>query len=92
MVAVEAGGYFLIERGARQHVARDLIGEETVVRLVTVEGRDDPIAPTPHGAFAIELVTIGVRVTGGVQPTNGHSFSIPRRCQKTIHGIFVGLR
>ncbi len=90
MVAIEAAGDFLIERGVGEHVAGKLLERELVERLVAIEGGDDGIAVAPHVAAAVILIAVGIGVTGGVEPTEGHALAIARRGEKAVHNFFVG--
>ncbi len=76
MIALEAGGDLLVERGAGQQVAGDLFHGELVVRQVAVEGVDHPIAPRPHLLFRVHLVAVGVGVSSGVEPVDGHALAV----------------
>jgi hypothetical protein len=73
VVAEEGGG----ERmpGLGEQVARDLPDRELVPGEVLVEGPDHPVAPGPHGAFAVALVAVGIGVAGGFHPVPGHAFA-----------------
>src|SRR5665213_545770 len=89
MVAVKAGGDFLRQASVRKHVASDLLKRELVIRLIAIEGVDDPIAPAPHVALAIVLVTIRVGVAGRIQPAEGHPLTVAWRSEQAIHYLFV---
>ena len=82
---VEGGGEDLIVGGLRQEVAGELIGDEFIPREVLVEGLDDPVAPWPHVALAVDLETITVGVAGDIEPIRGHAFAVARRGEQAIH-------
>ena len=46
----------LLARGIGQQVAGELLDGKLVVRFVVVESFDDPVAPKPHEADAVEVV------------------------------------
>ena len=76
VVAVEAGGDVLFARRAGQQITRELLHREAVEGQVAVERVDHPVAPAPHGAFAVALVAVGVGVAGRVEPTAGHALAV----------------
>ena len=76
---VEGGGEDLIFGGLGQEVAGELVGDEFIPREVLVEGLNDPVAPWPHVALAVDLETVAVGVAGEVEPICGHAFAIARR-------------
>ncbi len=78
VIAVEARGDFLAERGARQQVAGDLLDREPIERHVAIERVDNPVAPAPHVAITVRLVAVGVGVTRGFHPAVGHAFGVAR--------------
>ena len=76
VVAVEAGGDVLFARRAGQQITRELLYGKAVEGQVAVERVDHPVAPAPHGAFAVALVAVGVGVAGRVEPTAGHALAV----------------
>ena len=62
MQAVECRRHPLVLRGVRQQVACELFGQELVVRLIVIEGFEDPVAPRPseHGFVARVAPGVGV--------------------------------
>ena len=90
-VAVEAGGDLLSQRWLRQEIARELIDGELIERLVAVEGIDDPFAVGPDGTRQVHLITVGVGVSGEVQPAPRHVFAVMRRSEQAIHQLLVGV-
>ncbi len=77
-IAQEAGGHDLILVGVRQLVAGKLLDEELVVGQITVEGVDHVIAVEMDLARHVLLVTVGIRVAGGVQPVPSPAFAVVR--------------
>ena len=50
-------------RGRRQQIASQLLGQKAVVRFIAIEGRHDPITPTPgmrHSEVLIQAIRVGV--------------------------------
>ena len=92
VVALEAGRELLLGRGIRQEIARELLEGELVVRNITVERFDDPVAPRPVGARGVGLESIGVRITRSIEPPHSHAFAVVRRGEQAIDGLLVGLR
>ena len=91
MVSVEAGGDLLVESGVGQEVAGELFDGELVKGFVGVVCLDDPVAPSPHEAGTIVLVTIGVSEACGFEPRKSHCFAIAGRGEEPIDGALVGL-
>ena len=77
---------------SRQHVARNLLHGEAVERQVAVEGVDDPIAPAPHRALGVGLVSVGVGVARGVEPAHRHALAVIGRGQQPVDYFLVGIR
>jgi hypothetical protein len=73
-----------------KQIARQLRCHELVVRKVTIECFNDPIAVGPHaGTAAIRLVAHRVRVSGQVQPHGCPAFTIARRRQQTVYLFLI---
>jgi len=72
VVSVEAGGQNLIGMSFGNEVAGDLVDCELVKGHVVVEGLNNPVAPGPHAAFAVTLISIGVGIAGSIEPIPGH--------------------
>ena len=89
MVALEAGRELLLGGRIREQVTGELFEGELVVRCVTVEGFDDPVAPRPVVAGRIRLEAVGVRVTRGIEPPHGHAFAVMRRGEETVDGSLI---
>ena len=81
VITLEAGGDELAVVGIRHEVAGDLFRDKAVVGLVVVKGLDDPIAPEPEVAAAIDGEAVGVRVAGGIEPIEAHAFAVVRISQ-----------
>ena len=92
VVAGKTGGDLLFERRAGEQVARQLLNDELVERQIVVDGLDQPIAPRPHVAMAVDAVAVRVGVAGRVEPLHGHPFAISRRGQQPIDESLVGAR
>ena len=67
-VAMKPAGDLLLERGAGQQVAGDLLDGEAVERQVAVEGVDDPFAILPDVAMVVDVIAVGVGIAGQVEP------------------------
>ena len=89
-VAMEASGDDLVRCSIRQHVASQLLDGELIKWHVLVECLDHPVAKRPNSARAILFVTIGVSITGKIQPRASPSFPVWRRLQKAINEVFIG--
>ncbi len=89
---VEGGGEDLLVGGAGEQVAGQLPGDKPVPGQVAVEGVDDPVAPGPHLAFAVDLEAVAVGVAGEVEPVGGQAFAVARRGEEAIDRAFVGIR
>ncbi len=90
VVAVERRGEDLGAGGRREQVAGQLPGDEPVVRQIVVERPDDPVAPRPHGAIDVGLVSVRVGVSGQVEPVDGHPLAEPRRGQQPVDQPLIG--
>ena len=101
--AQEAGGHEVVGQLGRddggvavigQLVSGELFGEETIERLVVVQRADDVIAVAPE--FLPNRIfihgTLGIRVTGGVEPSLAPVLSVTRRGEQFVHEPFVGVR
>ena len=74
-----------------QQVAGQLLDRELVERQVAVEGVDDPVAPRPHAAQAVDVVAVRVGVAGRVEPGHGHPLAVARRLQQRVDALLVGV-
>ena len=74
-------------------VARQLLGEEDVVRLVLVESANDVIAIAPGiGAIVVVLVAVGVRIPRHIQPVASPAFAVVWRCEQLVDQPVPGAR
>ena len=90
VVALEARRDQLGVRRVRHEVAGELLEQEAVVGLVVVEGLDDPVAPEPEVATAVDGEAIGVGVAGRIEPVQGHALAEVRRGQQAVDLLLVG--
>ena len=72
-----------------QQVAGQLLDRELVERQIAVERADDPVAPRPHPAMAVDVVAVRVGVARGVEPGHGHALAVVRRLQQRVDALFV---
>ena len=89
MVAIEPRRDLLVERRTREHVAGNLLQRELVERKIAIERVDDPIAPAPHVAFRVCLVSVRVRIARSVEPLCGHPLTIALRGEQAIDDLLV---
>ena len=81
----EAGGDARLVRDVVQLVARDLLAQELVVRLVVVEGVDDVVAVAPHvQADVVLLEPVGVGVARHVQPVAAPALAVVGRIEQLV--------
>ena len=57
---------------------------------VLVEGFDDPVAPRPHLALAIDLKTVAVGIAGDIEPIGGHAFAVAGGSEEAIDDLGQG--
>jgi hypothetical protein len=86
--AVKGGGEDLFVGGGGQEIAGELVGDEFIPAEIFVEGLDDPVAPRPHVALAVDLETVAVGVAGDVEPVGGHAFAVARGGEEAVDQIF----
>ena len=91
MVAVVTGRHLGHEISVGKKITRHLLEDETVERHVVVEGPDYPVPPDPHVTDAVVLVSVGIGITGGIQPKRCHLFSIVWRRKQTIHHLLISI-
>ncbi len=92
MISIEPAGDLLIQRCTRQKIAGQLIGQELVIREVRIESADHPVAPSPHRAIRVVVVSVGVGVARRVEPLKRKPLTIMRAGEQTIHEFPIGLR
>ena len=91
-VAVEGAGDELRLLRVGQEVAGDLLGGEPVERQVVVERLDHPIAVRPHLPFAVDRITVRVRVARTVEPVPPPALAVVVASEQPVDALFVGLR
>ena len=90
IVAIECRGQSGIEITGPKLIARNLLTDETVIRLVLIERTDHIVAVTPDvGASFVGLEALALGVARQVQPVPGPSLAIVRRLQEPIDYPFV---
>ena len=89
MVSVERAGNLLIFRGIRQQVPRQLPDGKFVESQIRIQSPHNPVAPDPLPCIAILLKPIAVRITGGIQPGQSHSFTVLGARHQTIDNRFI---
>ena len=92
VVTVEAGGDFLVYRCIGYEIAGDLFGGEFFKRFIGVIGIDHPIAPGPHGAWAVGVVHAAVAITRDIHPVKGHPLGVRLGGEQAVDDFFVGVR
>ena len=85
---VKRGSEDLLVGGIGQQIAGELVSDEFVPREIFVERLDDPVAPRPHVAFAVDLETVAVGVAREVEPIGGHAFAVAGRGEQAVDQIF----
>ena len=76
-----------------EQVSRELFADELVVRQVTIEGVDHPVAVLDHLRDRIvRVVARRVGVPHNVEPMSSPAFSVMRRLQQTINDFGKGRR
>ena len=65
---MEGGGEFLIQRGAGDEIAGELVDDKLVVRQILVESVDDPVAVFPDIAVCVVAEAFGIGVAGEIHP------------------------
>ena len=85
-VAIEADRNMSVQVVGVEFVAGDLLADETVVRLVLIEGLNYviPIAPDIGTRF-IGLETIGIGISRQVEPVPAPALAILRGGEQTVH-------
>src|SRR5262249_35718016 len=74
-----------------EDVARDLLADELVVRLVFVERFDDIVAVTiSRSHWIIRIVSGRVRVTRDIEPMPSPFFAVSLRPEQTINDLLEG--
>ena len=81
MIAVEAGGKYGLHISVRDQIACDLQGDEVVVGHIGAKCMDHPIAPWPHTAVAVVLISMRIGIAGHIEPQLGHVLCVSLRRQ-----------
>src|SRR5689334_13630515 len=58
-IAMKAGGYLLLDCGARQEVAGKLLDHELVEGEIAIEGADHPVPVLPYRSGTVGIVSVG---------------------------------
>ena len=91
-VAEKTGGNNLILRCVRKLVARELLGDELIVRQVAVECVHHPVAIERHVARLVFLEAVRVRITRRIEPLAAPLLAVMRRRKQPLHLLLVGVR
>ena len=90
--AQKGGGDLRLGIGAFEFITRQLLGEETVERLVLPEGLDHVIPVAPGVRFrSVALVTVGFGVANDIEPVAGPTLSVRRAVEQIVDEPVVGL-
>ena len=76
VVSVKAGSQDGLLIFGGKPITCELPGHKFFIRIIFIERMDDPVAPGPHSAQAIVLVSMAIGVAGEVHPGNGHLFPV----------------
>ena len=90
-VAQEACGHDLVLGRAGEHVTRDLLKDELVVRQILVECVDDPIAVEPHVARHVLFKAVGISVARRVEPLSTPFLAVVHGPEEPVHLFLVGV-
>src|SRR5205085_8919751 len=91
MVAVETGGYLLIQCRVWQQIARNLLDSEAVEGNIAIISLNHPIAPAPLEPLEIRLIAVAVGITRSIHPAYCHLFPVAWRRQQTLYDLFVSV-
>ena len=90
IVAVKAGRDELFVSGLGQKVSGQLLDRKLVEGQVGVERIDHPVAPAPHFARSVVLITVRVRIPRRLEPRPSHTLAVAGRLQQPVHGGVIG--
>ena len=76
MISIEAGRQDLLFGRVGQHIAGQLPCQEFIKGLIHVERFDHPIAPWPHIAHTIILISMTISIARHVHPLSCHTLTI----------------
>ena len=69
-----------------EFIARELLGDESIIRRVSIECRDGVLAVAPGvGPVIVDAIAVAVRVAHEVEPPAGHAFPVARRIEQAIN-------
>ena len=91
VVAIKTAGDQLVERGIWQEIPSELFDDELVVGEVAVKRLNHPVAIRPHLAIVVVVETIGIGITGGIQPIMRAMFAKVLGSQQPINQLRVGV-
>ena len=80
-ISVKAGGHQLILGWIRQQIPGNLFNDELIERQVAIQRVNHPIAILPDLARSVDGVSVGVGVTGDIQPVASPSLAVMLRRQ-----------
>ena len=92
VVPVEPCRQNLLRSGARQEISRQLPHRELVIGQIVVKSVHHPVAPRPHGALVVTLISVAVRVARRLQPIPGHALPVGRGGQSAVDETLPGTR
>src|SRR5262249_12716292 len=92
VIAIEARSDLLFDRCAREQVPCKLLDCEPVEGHVLVKGIDDPVAPAPYFAVAVDVVSVSVCIPREVEPLKSHPLAVMRRTKELVDARFVSIR
>ena len=72
-------------------ITRELLRQELVIRFITVECLDKPVAIPPDFAARIAFVAFGIGVAGQIEPNTRPFFAVSRRSQHPVNSFPVGI-
>ena len=93
IMPVERSGHARVRVVRPEFIARNLLLNETVVRLVGVERLNDIIAIAPGiGSDFVGFEPFTLGVARQVEPMSGPAFAVTRGSQQAVHDFVEGLR
>ena len=87
VIAIEAAREFLLGRGIRQKITRELPDRELIVGHVVIDRLHHPVTPWPHGALRIALVAVAVGVACRIQPVPSPALAEVRAGEETFDDV-----
>src|SRR6185312_4441293 len=84
----ESGGDQRIAVARAEHIAGELQPGEFVIRQVTIERIDDPVAILPGvGAQLVSLESLALTIADNVEPVSRPTLAIGRRTEQSLNEI-----